>query len=121
MGDPTFDQLAATTLAELRDSILYDNFFVDTPFLRKLRAMGATEEFLGGLFMQTPFMYDRVNGGAYAPGSDVQVEQKPLVAATAFVPKAYKEDVPLNLWQTNVIQGGGPAVKIKLIDMYMQN
>lgn len=121
MADPTFDQLAATTLAELRDSILYDNFFADTPFLRKLRSMGATEEFLGGLFMQTPFMYDRVNGGAYAPGSDVQVEQKQLVAATAFVPKAYKEDVPLNLWQTNVIQGGGPAVKIKLIDMYMQN
>jgi hypothetical protein len=29
--------------------------------------------------------------------------------------------VPLNLWQTNVIQGGGPAVKVKLVDAYMTN
>lgn len=121
MADPTFDQLAATTLAELRESILYDNFFVDSPWLRKLRAVGALEDFTGGLFMQTPFQFDRVNGGAYAPGSDVQVQQKQIIAATAFVPKAYKEDVPLNLWRTNVIQASGVAVKVKEIDAYMQN
>jgi hypothetical protein len=121
MADPVFDQLAATTLAELRDQVLIDNFFVDTPLLRKLRVSGALDEFMGGTIMQTPFMYDRVNGGAYAPGSDVTVTQKPIVAATAFAPKAYKEDVPLNLFRTNVIQGSGPAVKVKEIDFYMAN
>ena len=121
MADPTFDQLAAITLPELRDDVVYDNFFVETAWLRKLRASGALEEFMGGLFMQTPFMYNRVNGGAYAPGSDVTVEQVQILAATAFVPKAYKEDVPLNLWRTNVIQGSGPAVKVKEIDAYMTN
>ena len=121
MADPTFDQISATTLADLRDDVLYDNFFVDSPWLRKLRAMGALDEFLGGTLMQTPFQYNRVNGGAIAPGSDVTVLQNQILAATAFVPKEYIEQVPLNLFQTNVIQGGGPAVKVKLIDAYMTN
>ena len=121
MADPTFDQISATTLADLRDDVLVDNFFVETPWMRKMRAMGALEDFAGGTFMQDPFMYDRVNGGAIAPGSDVTVLQKQIIAATAFVPKEYVEQVPLNLWQTNVIQGSGPAVKVKLIDAYMQN
>lgn len=121
MADPTFDQIAASTLAELRDDVLIDNFFVDTPILRKLRVSGALDEFMGGTLMQTPFVYNRVNGGAYAPGSDVTVTQVQIMAATAFVPKAYKEDVPLNLFRTNVIQGSGPAVKVKEIDAYMAN
>jgi hypothetical protein len=121
MTDPTFDQIAATTLADLRDDVLYDNFFVETAWLRKLRTSGALDEFLGGTFMQEPFMYDRVNGGAIAPGSDVTVTQKQILAATAFTPKEYLEQVPLNLFQTNVIQGSGPAVKVKTVDAYMTN
>lgn len=113
--------ISATTLADLRDDVVYDNFFVDTAWMRKMRVSGALDEFLGGTIMQTPFMYDRVNGGALAPGSDVAVVQKQILAATAFVPKEYVEQVPLNLFQTNVIQGGGPAVKVKLVDAYMTN
>jgi len=121
VADPTFDQISATTLADLRDDVLYDNFFVDTAWLRKLRVSGALEEFLGGTLMQTPFQYNRVNGGAIAPGSDVTVTQVQIIAATAFVPKEYVEQVPLNLFRTNVIQGGGPAVKVKEVDAYMTN
>jgi hypothetical protein len=121
MADPTFDQISATTLADLRDDVLYDNFFVDDAWQRKMRVSGALDEFLGGTIMQTPFMYDRVNGGAIAPGSDITVLQKQIIAATAFVPKEYVEQVPLNLFQTNVIQGSGPAVKVKLVDTYMAN
>src|SRR5208282_3596095 len=121
MSTPTFDQVSATTLADLRDNVLYDNFFVDTAWLRKLRVSGALEEFLGGTFMQTPFQYARVRGGAIAPGSDVTVEQVQILAATAFVPKEYIEQVPLNLFRTNVIQGSGPAVKVKEVDAYMTN
>ena len=121
MADPTFDQIAATTLADLRDDVLYDNFFVETAWLRKLRTSGALDEFLGGLYMQEPFMYDRVNGGAIAPGSDVTVMQKQIMAAAAFTPKEYIEQVPLNLFVTNVVQGSGPAVKVKTVDAYMTN
>lgn len=121
MGDPLFDQLSSTTLADLRDDVLYDCFFVDSAWLRKLRVSGALDEFLGGTLMQTPFQFDRVNGGAIAPGSDVMVSQKQIIASTAFVPKEYIEQVPLNLFRTNVIQGSGPAVKIKEVDAYMTN
>lgn len=121
LNDPTFDQISSTTLADLRDDVVYDEFFVETAWQRKMRAMGALDDFLGGSIMQTPFQFNRVNGGAIAPGSDVTVEQVQIVAAMAFVPKEYIEQVPLNLFQTNVIQGSGPAVKVKLVDMYMTN
>lgn len=121
MADPVFDQLSSTTLADLRDDVLYDCFFVDSAWLRKLRVSGALDEFLGGTIMQTPFQYNRVNGGAIAPGSDITVTQTQIIASTAFVPKEYIEQVPLNLFRTNVIQGSGPAVKIKEVDAYMTN
>jgi hypothetical protein len=119
--DPTFDQISATTLADLRDDVLYDNFFVDCAWQRKMRVSGALEEFFGGTGMQTPFQFDRVNGGAIAPGSDITVTQKQILAATLFQPKEYIEQIPLNLFRTNVIQGNGPAVKVKEIDAYMTN
>lgn len=118
--DPSYDQISATTVADLKDDIVYDCFFVDTALQRKLRLSGALDEFAGGTVMQTPFMMNRVNGGAIAPGSDVTVTQVQVVAATAFVPKEYVEQVPLNLWQTNVLNNG-PAAKVKLVDTYMQN
>lgn len=119
--DPTFDQISATTLADLRDDVLYDNFFVDCAWQRKMRVSGALEEFFGGTGMQTPFQFDRVVGGAIAPGSDITVTQKQIIAATLFQPKEYVEQIPLNLFRTNVIQGNGPAVKVKEVDAYMTN
>lgn len=120
MADPTFDQLSATTLTDLRDDVLYDNFFVDCAWQRKMRVSGALEEFFGGIGMQTPFQFDRVVGGAIAPGSDITVTQKQILAATIFQPKEYVEQVPLNLWRTNVINNG-PAAKVKEVDAYMTN
>lgn len=120
MSDPTFDQISASTLADLREDVVVDNFFVDGAIQRKLRASGALSDFLGGTVMQDPFMYNRVNGGAIAPGSDVTVVQNQILAALAFSPKEYVEQVPLNLWQTNVINSG-PAGKVKLTDLYMSN
>jgi len=120
MADPTFDQISSATLADLKDDIVYDEFFVDGSLQRKLRASGALDEYLGGTIMQTPFMFNRVSGGAIAPGSDITIVQRPILAATAFVPKEYVEQVPLNLWQTNVINAG-PAAKVKLTDLYMTN
>jgi hypothetical protein len=118
--DPAFDQISATTLADLKDDIVYDCFFVDTALQRKLRLSGGLDEFAGGTVMQTPFFYNRVNGGAIPPGSDVNVAQVQIMTSTAFVPKEYVEQVPLNLWQTNVLNNG-PAAKVKIVDGYMQN
>src|SRR5271166_4418594 len=120
MADPTFDMISATTLADLRDDVLYDCFFVDTAWQRKFRVSGSLDEFLGGSIMQTPFQYNRVNGGAIAPGSDIEVQQVQILAATGFVPKEYLEQIPINLWQVGVINSG-PAAKVKIIDAYMTN
>ena len=121
MADPLFDQLSATTLADLRDDVLYDQFFVDSAWMRKMRVSGALDEFLGGTGMQYPFQYDRVIGGAIAPGTDVTVVQKQIVGAMLFQPKEYYEQIPLNLFRTNVLQHGGPAVKVKEVDFYFSN
>lgn len=120
MADPTFDQISASTLADLQQDVVWDNFFVDGAIQRTLRASGALADYLGGTFMQEPFMYDRLTGGAIAPGSDVNIIQKQILAAAAFNPKEYVIPVPLNLWQTNVINAG-PAAKVKLADLYYVN
>jgi hypothetical protein len=120
MADPLFDQLSASTLAELERDVAYDNFFVKGAWQRIMRYYMEQREFTGGLFMQVPFQYDRVNGGAYTPASDVQVIQKQILGAMQFSPKAYKEDVPLNLWQTDVINNG-PAAMVSLADAYFEN
>jgi len=121
MADPLFDQLAATTLADLREDVLYDEFFVDSAWMRKMRVSGALDEFLGGSLRQSPFRYDRVVGGAIAPGSDVTIMQKQIIGAMGFQPKEYYCQIPLNLFRTNVLQHGGPAVKVKEVDAYFTN
>lgn len=120
MADPLFDQISATTLADLRRDVVQDNFFVDTAFQRLMRLYGAVDQFLGGTIMQEPFQFNRVNGGAYPPGSDVEVAQVQILAATNFTPRAYKEDVPINLWQTEVLNNG-PAAAVSIYDSYMTN
>lgn len=120
MADPIYDQISAGTLADLREDVVYDNFFVDPGIQRKMRASGVLEPYLGGTVMQEPFQFARVDGGAHQPGADVSIIQKQILAATGFAPKEYIETVPLNLWQTNVINAG-PAGKIKLADLYMTN
>jgi len=37
---PTFDEITYTTLADLRDQVLIDNFFTDAPWMSKLRQQG---------------------------------------------------------------------------------
>lgn len=120
MADPVFDQISATTLADLRADVVIDNFFVETSLQRKMRVAAILDEFEGGTIMQTVFQYDRVNGGAVYPGSDVSVVQKQILAATAFTPKEYVEQIPLNEFQTQV-QNAGPNARVSTEDAYMSN
>ncbi len=119
-ADPLFDQLSATTLADMRRDVVQDNFFVEGAWQRLTRYYASEDPFFGGTWMQEPFMMNRVNGGAYPPGSDVTVEQVQILAATAFTPRAYKEDVPINMWQTEVLNNG-PAAAVSTYDTYMTN
>ena len=58
--EPNFDLITATTLADLRDDILYDNFFIDTPWLSKLRKNHFELEREN--VIQTPFSYSHIQG-----------------------------------------------------------
>ena len=53
-GDPIFSEIPASTLNEIKDGIVFDNFFVDTPLQRYFRAEGALDPFYGGAAMQVP-------------------------------------------------------------------
>jgi hypothetical protein len=120
MADPSFDQLSASTLADLRRDAVQDNFFVDGAWQRLVRFYASQDPYLGGLFMQEPFMYNRVNGGAYFPGADVVVQEVQVLAAMQFPPRFYKEDLAFNLAQIGVINSG-PAAAVSIYDMYYQN
>jgi hypothetical protein len=119
-ADPLFDQLSASTLAQMRADVVQDNFFVDGAWQRLTRYYAIDDPFSGGIFMQEPFIWNRVNGGAYQPGSDVQVRQNQILGALQFTPRAYKEDIPLNEWQVEVINSG-PAAAVSIVDMYYAN
>lgn len=118
--DPLFDQLSAGTLADLRHDSVQDNFFVDGAWQRLMRYYGSNDPFTGGLWMQEPFMYNRVNGGAYQPGADVQVSEVQVLGAMGFPPRAYKEDIALNLFQIGVVNNGAAAA-VSIYDMYYEN
>lgn len=119
-ADPLFDQISATTLADMRKDVVQDNFFVEGAWQRLTRFYHADDPFFGGTWMQEPFQFNRVNGGAYPPGADVEVTQVPILGAMAFTPRAYKEDVPINMWQAEVVNAG-PAAAVSTYDAYMQN
>jgi len=104
----------------MRRDVVQDNFFVETAWQRIMRHYAIEDPYTGGIFMQEPFMYNRVNGGAYQPGADVQVSEVPILAAMAFPPRAYSEDLAWNLFQVGVVNSG-PAAAVNLIDLYYSN
>lgn len=104
----------------MRRDVVQDNFFIEGAWQRITRFYHAEEPFFGGIWMQEPFVFGRVNGGAYTPGADVEVTQNPILGAMSFTPRAYKEDVPINLWQSEVINAG-PAAAVSTYDLYMTN
>jgi hypothetical protein len=118
--DPLFDQMSSTTLAEMQRSVVYDNFFIDGAWQRLVRYYAIQDPFTGGLFMQEPFIFNRIFGGASTPGADRQVMQQQIIGALAFTPKQYTHDIPWSEWDTEVINAG-PAAAVPILDAYYQN
>lgn len=119
MADPLFSEVPASTLNEIKDGIVFDNFFVDTPLQRYFRAEGAVDPFFGGAAMQVPFQYARLSGGAIAPGQDVVVNRKQILDANLFVPKLYTGYAALEEFQLKVLNAG-PEAKVDLYELYVE-
>lgn len=118
-ADPLFSEIPAGTLNEIKDGIVFDNFFVDTPLQRYFRAEGALDPFYGGAAMQVPFQFARLSGGAIAPGQDVAVTRKQILDAALFVPKLYTAYVALEEFQLKVLNTG-PEAKVDLYELYIE-
>ena len=118
-ADPLFSEIPASTLNEIKDGIVFDNFFVDTPLQRYFRSEGALDPFYGGAAMQVPFQFARLQGGAIAPGQDVQVTRRQILDAALFVPKLYTAFVALEEFQLKVLNAG-PEAKVDLYELYIE-
>lgn len=118
-ADPLFSEIPASTLNEIKDGIVFDNFFVDTPLQRYFRAEGAVDPFFGGAAMQVPFQFARLSGGAIAPGQDVVVNRKQILDANLFIPKLYTGYAALEEFQLKVLNAG-PEAKVDLYELYVE-
>ncbi len=119
LADPLFSEIPASTLNEIKDGIVFDNFFVDTPLQRYFRAEGSLDPFYGGAAMQVPFQFARLSGGAIAPGQDVVVTRKQILDAALFIPKLYTAFVALEEFQLKVLNTG-PEAKVDLYELYIE-
>lgn len=119
LQDPLFNELSATTKADIRNAVVWNNFWVDTPMQDHLRRNGMVEPFLGGSSMQEPFLYGGPQGGAVQPGQTVTVGRSQIISAMQFMPKAYAswfsyDDFEMGPDMGGVMNSGEPAA----VDLY---
>lgn len=127
LQDPLYNEIEAGNLESVRKNVIFDNFFVDTPFQQKLRKAGVLDPFLGGNGMMEGYIYGRTQGAAVAPGSTVTVIRQQLNTALKFQPKAYVAWTPLDDYElddgsgTGGVINSGPARIINEYQVIMEN
>lgn len=119
MADPILDSINVTTLKEVFPRVVYDNYFLGSPFQAYMRAR-CMRPFGGGAFMQNTFLYGSLIGGAYAKGgANFNLTKPQILSATLFDPKYYEVNVSEYLEDIDVINKGENAV-FSLVDIDMQ-
>ena len=119
MADPILDEINLTTLKEIYPDAVEDNFFLDSPFMAHLRRK-CMVPFTGGAFMQTVFIYAPLLGGAYARGSNFNINKPQTLGGTEFDPKYYEVSVVEYKEDIQVLNKGDLSI-FRLIDIDMQN
>jgi hypothetical protein len=123
--DPVFNEISATTRNDIRDGVVYNNFWVDTPLQDHLRRAGAVDPFSGGALMQEPFLYGGPQGGGVSPGQTVTVVRQQIVAALGFQPKAYaswfsEDDFEMSNGDHPGVINAGPNAAVDLYLVYLE-
>jgi hypothetical protein len=121
LNDPLFNEIDASNLESVRKNVVFDNFFVDTPFQAVLRRKGVADPFLGGSAMRENFRYGHVQGAAVAPGTTVAVTRQQVTSGMKFFPKAYVSWTPIDDWELDDGSGTGGVVNsgpARIYDMY---
>lgn len=120
MADPTYGgDLQASTLDDLVADVAYQNFFTGTAKQAYLRAIGAVDPFDGGVLMREPFIMNRPQGGATAPGSNLNISHVQQLADLAFIEKLYTSADLIETFSL-MTQNRGAAKRVDLLDLYSQ-
>jgi hypothetical protein len=123
--DPIFTEISATTRADIRDAVVWNNFWVDTPLQDHLRRHGAVDPFTGGSSMQESFVYGGPDGGAVSPGQTITIKRKQILAATQFMPKAYASWFSVDDWEmsngeSRGVINAGPNAAVDIYQVYLE-
>lgn len=89
MADPILDEINLTTLPEINDAAIEDNFFLAGVLQAHLRAK-CLVPFTGGAFTRNTFLYNPLNGGAYGKGlGGFNLNKPQTLGGTVFDPRYY--------------------------------
>lgn len=120
MPDPILDEINITTLPEINDYCIEDLFFMGSVLQAHLRAK-CLVPFKGGAYTRNPFLYNPLNGGAYAKGLGGFSLVKPqTLGATVFDPRYYVVMVIEYLEDIDVLNVGDLSV-FSLLETDMAN
>lgn len=124
--DPLFNEIDSTNLESVRKSVVFNNFFVGTPFLERLREAGVADPYLGGAGMTEGILYGRPQGAAVNPGQEVTVTRQQIDTKIKFFAKGYASWFPMDDFEMDdgSGQGGvinsGPAKIADIYQLYME-
>ena len=119
MADPLLDELNAVTLKEIWPRVIYDQYFLDTPFAAYLRSK-CLAPFGGGAFMQNTHLVKPMIGGFYSSGSNWNMTKRQTLAETTFLPKYIEVGVPEYL-ETVLCENVGELAAFSLVNTDMTN
>ena len=105
---PDFDELNATTQKEIIPRKITDLVFRNSPALAYLRRDAIPFE--GGAFIQSPFLYGTMNGGAYSMGDTFNLAKPTVLDAMAFDLRTYYRNVTEYLEEISIENKGKLAV-----------
>ncbi len=120
-NDPLFNEIDSTNLESVRKNVVFNNFFVGTPFLEKLRVAGVADPYLGGAGMTEGILYGRPQGAGVMPGQDITITRQQIDTKMKFFPKLYVSWFPMDEWEMDDGSGQGGVVNsgpAKIADIY---
>lgn len=120
-NDPLYNEIDSTNLESVRKNVVWNNFFVGTPFLEKLRVAGVADPFLGGAGMTEGILYGRPQGAGVNPGQDITITRQQIDTKIKFFPKLYASWFPMDEWEMDDGSGSGGVINSgpsKIADIY---
>ena len=119
--DPTFSEIDSTNLESVRKEVVWNCFFVGTPFLEELRRSGVADPYLGGAGMTEVFLYGRPQGAGVNPGQTITVTRQQITDKLKFYEKGYASWFPMDDWEMDDGSGQGGVINSgpsRICDIY---